>query len=179
MASQIEVLPVESADDDSLRQRLAAVVDAAYAIAEAGMWVPGTSRVTPAEISELLRAGRLIALRDGDQVVGCVSTRVLGDGVWGFGMLAVDPARQGGGGGRALLDAAEQRARAGGARTMQLELLVPLHGDQQSKVRLKAWYAAHGYAQIGRGALEHDHPDLLPLLAVPCDYEIWQKPLAG
>jgi GNAT superfamily N-acetyltransferase len=177
--SQTEVLPADSADDDALRERLAAMVDAAYAIAEAGMWVSGTSRVTPAEIGELIRAGRLIALRDGDQVAGCVSTRDLGDGVWGFGMLAVDPGRQGGGGGRALLAAAEQRARAAGARTMQLELLVPLHGGQRSKVRLKAWYSAHGYAQIGRGALEHDHPDLLPLLAVPCDYEIWHKPLAA
>lgn len=52
-----------------------------------------------------------------------------------------------------------------------------MHGDQASKVRLKASYSSRGYLPAGEGALEHDHPGLIPLLAVPCVYEIWRKEL--
>lgn len=179
MPARIDLLAADRADDDAVLTRLTALVNAAYAIGEAGMWRAGVVRVQPAEIGALIRGGRLLALETDGRIDGCVSARDLGDDVWGFGMLAVDPGRQGGGGGRALVDAAEDRARRHGARTMQLELLVPLHGEQESKRRLAAWYAARGYSRVADGDLEHDHPELTAQLAVPCRYAVWQKPLVG
>jgi GNAT superfamily N-acetyltransferase len=175
--TQIDLIPAPTAGDDTVQARLTTIVSSAYAVGEAGMWRPGVARVTPAEIAELIRAEQILALTTDREVIGCVRVHQLSDATWGFGMLAVDPNRQGSGGGGALVDAAEHHARTLGARTMQLELLVPVHGDQASKIQLKAWYSSRGYLPAGQGALERDHPSLIPLLAVRCTYEIWQKEL--
>ena len=177
MPFRVDLASPDLAEDGALVARLADLVNAAYAIGEAGMWKPGTARVSADEIGALIRAEQLLVLRADGEIVGCVRVHDLGDSIQGFGMLAVDPHRQSGGGGGALVDAVEQRASDRGARASQLELLVPLHGAQDSKARLKTWYSARGYALVEEGLLEHDHPELVPLLAVPCTYEVWRKAL--
>lgn len=177
MPVQIDPLPPTAADDDVLRSRIADVVNAAFAVGEADMWQPGVARTTSGEIGDLVRSGQLLAAERDGQLVGCVRVDRLSGTTWGFGMLAVDPDVQSGGVGGALVDAAEQRAAASGAREMQLELLVPRDRTQDSKTRLKSWYAKRGYEHAGEADLETHHPDLLPLLAGPCTFEVWTKPL--
>lgn len=59
-----------------------------------------------------------LAARDGDAVVG-VATFIAHDrGAWQLRGMAVDPAAQGRGVGRAVLDAAVERLRAAGARLL-------------------------------------------------------------
>ena len=147
------------------------LVNRVYALAEAGLWQDGKTRASEAQLRELIEAGEIaVATGDGD-LLGCVRVRELEPGVGEFGMLAVDPDRQGAGIGRALLDFAERHAREGGLTAMRLDLLVPRDGTHPSKVELDGWYGRRGYRPIGRRAVEG-----LPL-AVPCDFVIYERPL--
>jgi GNAT superfamily N-acetyltransferase len=92
-------------------------------------------------------------------------------------MLVAHPAQRDTGVGRALVDFAEQRSRDQGRRTMQLELLVPLSWQHPSKEFLKAWYGRRGYRISRTTTLDDVHPHLAPLLATPCDLQIFTKSL--
>ena len=62
---------------------------------------------------------------------------------------------------------------------MQLELLVPRAWRHPYKEFLKAWYRRIGYRHIRTGGIGDAHPHLAPLLATPCDVDVYEKPLAG
>ncbi|MCS5714619.1 GNAT family N-acetyltransferase [Herbiconiux sp. CPCC 205716] len=158
--------------------RLVTIVNAAYAIGEQGMWTRGTVRVTADELRGLLRASELLVATVGERPVGCLHVHRLDDAVWGFGMLAAEPHAQGTGIGRGLVTAAERIAREAGATEMQLELLVPTGHRQESKVRLAEWYGRAGYRKVASRSFADDYPELAAPLAVPCDYQLWRKPLA-
>jgi GNAT superfamily N-acetyltransferase len=174
----ITMLPPEGAEDEALVGRLVEIVNAAYAVGEAGMWVAGTSRVGDEELRGLIRASEIVVARVGDRVVGCVRVHRLSKTVWGFGMLAAARDAHGTGVGRTLVAAAEQLARSARASEMQLELLVPGDRVQESKVRLAAWYSRAGYRTVDRRDFAEDFPELATSLAVACDYQIWRKPLS-
>jgi GNAT superfamily N-acetyltransferase len=172
------LLDAGAAEDEALVGRLVEVVNAAYAVGEAGMWVAGTRRVRDEELRGLVRASEIVVARVGDRVVGCVRVHPLSETAWGFGMLAADPSARGTGVGRALVAAAEERARTAGAAEMQLELLVPTGRVQESKVRLAEWYSRAGYRVVAGRDFAEDFPELATSLAVACDYQIWRKPLS-
>lgn len=176
-ALSVALLPPEAAGDETLVGRLVEIVNAAYAVGEAGMWVAGTRRVGVEELRGLIRASEIVVARVGDRVVGCVRVHPLSETAWGFGMLAADPSARGTGVGRALVAAAEERARTAGAAEMQLELLVPSDRVQESKVRLAEWYSRAGYRVVAGRDFAEDFPELAASLAVACDYQIWRKPL--
>ena len=46
-----------------------------------------------------------------------------------------------------------------------------------SKEFLNSWYSRIGYRVIGIGSIDDTHPHLAPLLATPCDFQVWEKPL--
>lgn len=87
-------------------------------------------------------ANLLIARDAGGDRVGHVRLDDQGGGVWYLSMLTVDPARQDGGVGRAVLDASEAWVRARGARAMQMSVL-------RQREELVAWYGRCGYAPTG------------------------------
>ena len=95
------------------------------------------------------------------------------------GMLAADPAHRGLGVGRELRPlrrAQEQRRRR--LRDMQLELLVPAGLDASGQgVPRRSWYTRIGYRVTRTGAIDEAYPALAPLLATPCDFLIYRKPL--
>jgi GNAT superfamily N-acetyltransferase len=94
-----------------------------------------------------------------------------------FGMLAAGFEHRSTGVGRELVAFAERHARDTGRRTMQLELLVPRTWRHPSKVFLDEWYRRIGY-QVTRSRDPADaHPDLAPMLATPCEFVIYEKPL--
>jgi GNAT superfamily N-acetyltransferase len=162
---------VEPVDDPALAADLADLVNRVYGVAEAGLWQDGKSRTSEAQLRELIEAGEIAAATGADGLVGCVRVRELEPGVGEFGMLAVDPPRQGAGIGGALLDFAERHARERGATAMRLQLLVPRDGTHPSKIELDRWYGRRGYRPIDRRAVE-----ALPL-AVPCDFVVYERPL--
>lgn len=72
---------------------------------------------------------------------GCVGIRVLSPETTELTRMFVEPGARGHGGGDALLSAAEDAARALGARTMRLDTRTDL-------VEARRLYAKHGYVEI-------------------------------
>jgi GNAT superfamily N-acetyltransferase len=174
---EIRLLEPMGSPDVELVDRLTALINDVYAIAESGLWRDGAARTTAAQVGELIAARQIaIATRDG-RIVGSVHLHDVADDASEFGMLVAHPAHRGRGVGRALVDFAELRSRERGLRAMQLELLVPRAWRHPSKEFLKAWYGRLGYRRIRTISVEDSHPHLAPLLATPCDLEIYEKPL--
>jgi GNAT superfamily N-acetyltransferase len=76
-------------------------------------------RTSPGEIARLLERDLFFVAEEDGRLIGAVHTSI--DGATGyFGMLAVDPALQRGGTGRALLAAAEAHCRNAGCTKMTM-----------------------------------------------------------
>jgi ribosomal protein S18 acetylase RimI-like enzyme len=88
----------------------------------------------------------LVAEVDGE-VAGyaCFGATPMTRGVWDLYWIAVDPARQGEGIGRALLVAAEDAIRAEGGRMLLVET-----GGKASYEKTRAMYLACGYREVAR-----------------------------
>jgi ribosomal protein S18 acetylase RimI-like enzyme len=90
----------------------------------------------------------VVLVADGDPgaasaPLGCCEVRRVGPGEASFGMFAVDPDRQGGGLGAALLGAAEQVAAGElGAARMTMSVI-------EHRVELIDWYTRRGYRRTG------------------------------
>jgi N-acetylglutamate synthase-like GNAT family acetyltransferase len=153
------------------------LINRVYATAEAGLWVDDLSRTTTTEIRELIAAEEIALARTGPQVVGCVRIQQLEDRVGEFGLLAAHPAHRGEGVGRELVRFAEALSRQRGLEIMQLELLAPRDWSHPTKVFLDAWYTRIGYRPVRSSSIEESYPQLAPLLATPCDFVVYQKPL--
>jgi ribosomal protein S18 acetylase RimI-like enzyme len=94
-------------------------------------------RTSTAEIEKLLERDVLLVAEEAGRVLGAVHTSV--DGTTGyFGMLAVDPALQRGGVGRALLSAAEEHCRKAGCTRMTMS-------TGEDRTELIPYYERVGY----------------------------------
>jgi hypothetical protein len=60
---------------------------------------------------------------------------------------------------------------------MQLELLVPREWRHPSKVFLDEWYRRIGYRVVSSTSVEDLHPQLAPMLATPCRFDVYEKSL--
>ncbi|WP_232534892.1 GNAT family N-acetyltransferase [Nocardia terpenica] len=174
----IEMLPTTAAGDTALVAELTDLVNRVYEVAEEGLWRDGASRTTTSELAGMIADGTVAVARDGDdRVVGAARIQQLADGIGEFGMLVCAPEQRGTGIGRALVDFAERHCVEQGARTVQLELLVPRGWAHPVKEFLRGWYLRLGYVLERKGELEEDYPHLVPLLATPCDFLIFHKPV--
>lgn len=102
-------------------------------------------RTSDAEVGAILAAAHqrfVVAEKDGT-VIGCVAITDQGQGLTYLGMLAVSPALQAGGLGRALIAAAEDTARSSfGAARMEMTVI-------HQRPELIAWYERRGYRLTG------------------------------
>lgn len=162
---------------EPLLSRLTAIVNAAYAIGEDGLWRPGVSRTDHGGLAAIAARGELAVARSGGAAIGCVRMHHVADDEAEIGLLATDPAHQGHGAGSALMDLAEDRARSAGRTSARLDLLVPVSGNHPAKDHLAGWYARRGYAVIDRTSVTERHPELVDDLLVPCDMLLWRKTL--
>jgi len=105
----------------------------------------GGQRTDEAELRDILAdASRIILLAEIDgALTGCVQVADQGQGLSYLGLLTVDPARQAGGLGRLLIDAAEAEAAARFAAT-RMEMTVI-----RQRAELIAWYERRGYRLTG------------------------------
>ena len=127
---------------------LAALVNAAYRAigggrgwtSEADLFAGG--RVRAPDVAAMIAGGGTVLLRRSAQsLVGCIAIEA--DGAEAvISMLAVDPARQASGLGRALLAEAEQWAGRQGARLARMTVVEP-------RTELVAWYERRGYRRTG------------------------------
>jgi len=98
-------------------------------------------RTSAAEISRLLDAGAFLLAETGGRLVACVYVERRGERGY-FGMLSVDPSRQGEGLGRLLVDAAEDRGRRLGCRVMEIHVV-------DLRRELPPLYRRLGYVEVG------------------------------
>jgi GNAT superfamily N-acetyltransferase len=176
-AVAVRLLRVADSRDARLVDHVTSLVNDVYASAESGLWRDGAPRTTAAELAELIRAEEIaVATRHG-QIAGSVRLHDVADDLSEFGMLVAAPDHRGTGVGRALVAFAEEHSRERGLRAIQLELLVPRAWRHPSKEFLKAWYGRLGYRPVRTGSIDDAHPHLAPLLATPCDLDVYEKPL--
>jgi GNAT superfamily N-acetyltransferase len=158
-------------------EQLTAMINAAYAAGEQGMWQPGTPRILKAEVRELLDAGELMLLRREGELAGCVRVHALDTETAELGLLSA--ARRDSGVGGELVALAEAWARGRGLTRMRLTLLVPRTGTHPFKARLHAWYSKLGYRVIERCDFADVLPEPARLLTAPCDLLTYEKALCG
>jgi GNAT superfamily N-acetyltransferase len=175
---EIALVPPPTAVDGAFLAETTDLINRVYADAEKGLWVDGTARTSPDELAGIVRAGELAVARLDGRLVGAVRVRRLASGEGEFGMLVASPDHRGIGLGRRLVEFAERWARERGLDTMQLELLVPRDWTHPVKEFLREWYTRIGYRPVRRADLADDYPALAPLLATPCDFVVYHKPLS-
>lgn len=178
-SGELSIAPLVRSTDgsDDTAKVVADLVNAVYAVAEDGMWPEGATRTSATEIAQCAGAGQLFVASFGDRIVGCVKVVQLDARVAEFGMLAADPEVRGAGIGSALVRFAESHAARLGNEIMQLEIIQPRDFEHPSKVFLSQWYPRMGYVPVRTEDPEVMYPELVPLLAVPCDVVVYHKRL--
>lgn len=101
-------------------------------------------RLTPQTLEARARREALLLAYRGDQLAGCLFVAEREDGVH-LGKLAIDPALQGQGLGRRLVEAAETLARTAGKKALELETRIELHGNHTAFAKL-------GFKEVARTA---------------------------
>jgi predicted N-acetyltransferase YhbS len=113
-------------------------------------------RTNAEKIRALMDKGKFLLLWDDAELVGCVYVELRGERGY-FGLLAVDPQRQGAGIGARLIAAAEDECRAAGCRFMDLTLV-------NLRKELPPYYGRFGYVESGTMPFPVDqHPPRMPL----------------
>jgi GNAT superfamily N-acetyltransferase len=122
-------------------------------------------RTTVEEIRDLARRGEFLLLEgpQGRALGGVYWTRLGDDGY--FGMLSIDPAHQGRGLGRLLIDAVESRCRAAGCPRMKIHIL-------NLREELPPFYRRLGYVESG--SLPFPTPEAAMR---PCHFIVMSKSL--
>ena len=98
-------------------------------------------RTSAEEIAKLMHEGGEFLVLEGEPFAGCVYLKVTGDRAY-FGMLSIDPAKQGRGLGRRLIEAVEARARDRGCQFMDIHIV-------NLREELPPYYRRYGYVETG------------------------------
>ena len=98
-------------------------------------------RTNPEKVRALLEKGKFFLAEEAGKPVGCVYVEVRDERGY-FGLLSVDPARQKGGLGSRLVQAAEQYCRAAGCRFIDITMV-------NLRTPLFAYYGRLGYVENG------------------------------
>ena len=141
------------------------IINAAF---EEERWFIDAPRTDRDDVLAHMKSGEFLVGEEDGAVVGCVYLEV--DGRRGyFGMLAVDPDRQGGGRGRRLIDAVEERARERGCAFMDIRIA-------NLREELFPYYRGLSYLETGETA--PFAAEVAHLLKRPCHFVTMRKPLA-
>jgi GNAT superfamily N-acetyltransferase len=141
---------------------LAALISLAYRVED---FFKIGDRTDPDDVRKRMHQGSFLVLEDNSSLVGAVYVQVHGDTGY-FGMLSIDPTRQGQGLGSQLIAAAEDHCRRAGCGTMELEVV-------NLRTELPPFYRRFGYAEAGtRPFTDHEQAKL------PCHFIVMSKALA-
>ncbi len=141
--------------------RLAALINLAYRVED---FFKIGDRTDLADVRAHMAGGAFIVLDEGGELAGCIYVATH-DNVGYFGMLSIDPVRQGTGLGRRLIGEAEEYCRAAGCRTMELEVV-------NLRLELPPFYRRFGYVESGT----RPFPDA-ERTSRPCHFVVMTKAL--
>jgi len=140
------------------------LVNAAYAIET----FFGGTRTDAKAVAELMEKGEfLVAESASGRLLACVYTEVQGERGY-FGMLAVEPSRQGSGLGRRMVGAAEEFCRNHGCKWVDITVL-------SLRPELLPLYRKLGYSETGTEAF---HPPQSREVGVACHLIVMSKGLS-
>jgi GNAT superfamily N-acetyltransferase len=140
---------------------LAALISLAYRVED---FFKIGDRTDPDDVRARMREGAFLVLEDRGAMVGCVYLAIDGETGY-FGMLSIDPARQGQGLGVRMIRAAEEHCRNAGCREMELEVV-------NLRTELPPFYRKFGYVETGT----RPFPDI-EKSKLPCHFIVMSKPL--
>ena len=140
-------------------EAIARVINAAFGPAEA-FFVDG-DRISVDGVRESFARGVFLVAGD---FAGVIYVELRGERAY-FGLLSVDPAKQGAGIGRLLVAAAEDFARESGCRYMDIKVV-------NLRTELPPRYEKLGYAHAGTAPWPREEPSKLP-----CHFLLMEKAL--
>ena len=139
---------VASPDD---AEGVATLITLAYRVED--FFIDG-DRTDPADVRRLMQDGVFLLLEADGALAGTVYVKVRGGSGY-FGMLSVDPARQGQGLGRRLVLAAEQWCRTAGCTEVEIEVV-------SLRTELPPFYERLGYGFSGTRPFPDMHKSRMP-----------------
>jgi len=142
-------------------ESIAALVNAAFKVER--FFIDG-DRISPEKVREMMRRGKFMLAEDRGAMTACVYVEIREQRGY-FGLLAVDPARQGEGFGRKMVAEAEDCARAAGCEFIDLRIV-------NIRAELPPFYRRLGYVETGT---EPFAADASP--TQPCHFIKMSKPL--
>jgi N-acetylglutamate synthase-like GNAT family acetyltransferase len=122
-------------------------------------------RTNPAVVRSLMAEGNFLLAEDGTSLVGCVHFELHGDRGY-FGMLSIEPARQGTGVGHRLVNEVEQYFRDAGCKFCDLKIV-------DVRTDLHELYHRWGYADTGTAVYDDPTPTKIPV-----HFILMSKPLS-
>jgi GNAT superfamily N-acetyltransferase len=141
---------------------LAALISLAYRVED---FFKIGDRTDPDDVRRRMENAAFLLLEDeSGRLAGGVYVKTKGSTGY-FGMLSIDPSRQGQGLGTRLITAAEDYCRAAGCTAMELEVV-------NLRTELPPYYRRFGYVETGtRPFPDHEKAKL------PCHFIVMSKPL--
>jgi N-acetylglutamate synthase-like GNAT family acetyltransferase len=112
-------------------------------------------RTNPEMVRTLMKKGKFLLAEDASSLVGCVYVELRGERGY-FGMLSIDPSRQGMGVGHKLVDAAEKYFRDAGCKFVDLKIV-------NVRTELRDLYHRWGYVDTGTAVYDDPTPTKIPV----------------
>ena len=112
-------------------------------------------RTNPATVRGLMENGKFLLAEDGPKLVGCIHYEARRDRGY-FGMLSIDPTRQGTGVGRRLVNEVEKYFRDAGCKFCDLKIV-------NVRTELHDLYQRWGYADAGTAEYDDPTPTKIPV----------------
>jgi GNAT superfamily N-acetyltransferase len=112
-------------------------------------------RTDPVHVRSLMQKGMFLLLEEDLDLVGCVYAELRIDHGY-FGMLSVEPSRQGEGIGSRLVQAVEQYFRDAGCKFSELKIV-------NVRTELHAMYKQWGYVDMGTDVYDDPTPTKIPV----------------
>lgn len=140
-------------------ERLFNIIRIAYAETEKEVWGEGYVRVSRENLKQHIDDDEILIAFIDDEIVGGIRVYEKSPGCWTFGLLGAAFEQKGKGIGRALIAAAESKAKEAGGTEMSIEVLRAKDIDTDFKVNLAKWYQRLGYEFTGQLDVMSVYPD--------------------
>jgi len=168
-------LRIATPQDESHVAFLVQMINEVYQASEGNIWIDNHNRISKERLLEVIKANELLLAVNKNQIYGCIHLEKMNTTHYKFKMLVTNSQFKRQGIGSMLVNYAEQQAVIYGAKTMQLELLVPTDFIHPDKVFLDNWYTKIGYKNTSEHDVDYVHQGISQFLKVDCIAKVYEK----